>query len=66
MAGHPIRWYSSSATRQITNPLDPSDALVQLLRLTMRDQVLGLIGPFAPHPVALYVPHANRLKQAGL
>jgi triacylglycerol lipase len=30
------------------------------------NQVLGLIGPFAPHPVALYVAHANRLKLAGL
>lgn len=97
VAGHPIRWYSYSGTRQITNPLDPSDALVQLLSLTMRgqdndgavprcssrwgrvirddypwnhldeiNQVLGLIGPFAPHPVALYVAHANRLKLAGL
>lgn len=30
------------------------------------NQVLGLIGPFAPSPVAFYIAHANRLKLAGL
>lgn len=30
------------------------------------NQVLGLIGPFAPSPVAFYIAHANRLKLVGL
>lgn len=30
------------------------------------NQVLGLIGPFAPSPVAFYLQHASRLKSAGL
>lgn len=97
VAGHEIRWYSYSGNRQLTNLLDPSDALLQFLALYMRgqdndgavprcsshwgrvirddyawnhldeiNQVLGLIGPFAPSPVAFYIAHANRLKLAGL
>lgn len=95
--GHNIRWYSYSGTRQATNLLDPSDALVVLTGLyfkgqpndgaisrcsshwgkVIRDdypwnhldeinQVLGIVGPLAPSPVAFYIQHANRLKLAGL
>lgn len=95
--GHTIRWYSYSGTRQVTNLLDPSDALLALGSLYMHgeendgavprcssrwgrvirdnypwnhldeiNQVLGLVSPFAPSPVAFYVQHANRLKLAGL
>lgn len=97
VGGHTIRWYSYSGTRQVTNLLDPSDALLKLGSLSMRgeesdgavtrcssrwgrvirdnypwnhldeiNQVLGLIGPFAPSPVAFYIAHANRLKLGGL
>lgn len=97
VAGHDIRWYSYSGTRQVTNLLDPSDALLKVASVYMmgqendgavsrcssrwgrviRDnypwnhldeinQVLSLIGPFAPSPVAFYIAHANRLKVAGL
>lgn len=95
--GHPIRWYSYSGTRVVSNVLDPSDTLLAAISVYMRgeesdgavsrcssrwgrvirdnypwnhldeiNQVLGLIGPFAPSPVAFYVAHANRLKLAGL
>lgn len=95
--GYPIRWYSYSGTRQVTNLLDPSDALLKLGSLYMQgeendgavtrcssrwgrvirddypwnhldeiNQVLGLVGPFAPSPVAFYIAHASRLKLAGL
>lgn len=97
IAGHEIRWYSYSGNKQVTNPLDPSDALHLYLSFYMggqdndgavprcsshwgrviRDnyawnhldeinQVLGLIGPFAPSPVAFYIAHVSRLKQIGL
>lgn len=97
IAGHQIRWYSYSGNKQITNPLDPSDALHLFLSFYMGgqdndgavprcashwgrvikdnyawnhldeiNQVLGLIGPFAPSPVAFYIAHATRLKLVGL
>lgn len=97
VGGHEIRWYSYSGVGRITNPFDPSDALLVATGLPMlgedndgavprcssrwgkviRDnypwnhldeinQVLGLVGFFAPSPVAFYVQHSNRLKQAGL
>ncbi|MBI2733126.1 MAG: lipase, partial [Aquabacterium sp.] len=30
------------------------------------NHVLGLVGPFAPSPVAFFIQHANRLKLRGL
>jgi triacylglycerol lipase len=38
VAGHPIRWYSYSGSKPVTNPLDPSDALHAYLSLYMGGQ----------------------------
>ena len=64
---------SAFAAQPFTEPVALADIAEQRLvvypkapRPSFADQVLGLVGFFAPSPVAFYVQHSNRLKQAGL